>query len=160
VSEEKTYTEAEAHRFFAIDFNGKTWGLLEKADRTKEDNELMVYTAYASLRHWLEAGTGVNHQRGEWMIARVYTVLGVAEAAVYHANRCLELTEQHADEMEDFDCAYAYEAVARANAIAGNRDEALKYIEKAVKAGKAIADEQSKEIFDGDFKGGDWAGLK
>jgi hypothetical protein len=120
----------------------------------------MVSSAYASLRHWLEAGTGVHQQRGEWMIARVYSVLGVADRALYHANCCLELTEQHAGEMEDFDRAFACEAVARANAIAGKRDEALKYIELAKKAGEAIADEQSKDIFYGDFNGGDWAGLR
>lgn len=160
MSEEKTYTEAEAHRFFAIQFNGKTWDLLEKAERSKEDDDLMVLSAYASLRHWLEAGTGVHHQRGEWLIARVYSVLGVSEGALYHANRCLELTEQHKDLVEDFDWAFAYEGVARANAVAGNRDEALAYIKKAEKAGETIADEQSKEIFAADFDGGDWAGLK
>jgi hypothetical protein len=160
MSEEKVYTEAEAHRHFAIRFNGMTWDLLDRADRTKEEDERMLYSAFASCRHWLEAGTGVHHQRGEWMIARVYSVLGLGEAAVRHANRCLELTEEHAGEMEDFDKAFAYEAVARANAIAGNRGEALKYIELAEKAGEAIADEQDKEIFLGDFNGGDWAGLR
>jgi tetratricopeptide (TPR) repeat protein len=160
MTEEKTYTEAEAHRHFAIQFNGKTWDLLDKAERTKEEDELMVYSAQASCRHWLEAGTGANHQRGEWMIARVYSVLGLGETALRHANRCLELTEQHSDLVEDFDRAYAYEAIARAHAIAGNRDEALEYIKLAETAGQAIADEQSKEIFAGDFDGGDWAGLR
>jgi hypothetical protein len=160
MSEERAYTEAEAHRHFAIQFNGMTWDLLDKAERTKEEDERMLYSAFASCRHWLEAGTGVHHQRGEWMISRVYSVLGLGEAAVRHADRCLELTEEHADEMEDFDKAFAYEAAARANAVAGNRDEALNYIDLAEKAGEAIADEQSKEIFWGDFNGGHWAGLR
>ncbi len=157
---EEEYTEAEAHRHFAIQFNGMTWDLLDRAKRTAEEDERMLYSAFASCRHWLEAGTGLHHQRGEWMIARVYAVLGLGEAAVRHANRCLELTEEHADEMEDFDRAFAYEAVARANAVAGNLDEALKYIALAEEAGEAIADEQSKEIFLGDFNGGDWKGLR
>jgi hypothetical protein len=160
MSEEKAYTEAEAHRHFAIQFNGATWDLLDKAKRTKEEDERMLYSAFASCRHWLEAGTGVHHQRGEWMIARVYSVLGLGEPAMRHANRCLELTKEYASEMEDFDKAFAYEAVARANAIAGNRDEALRYIELAESAGEAIADEQNKEIFQGDFNGGNWAGLR
>jgi hypothetical protein len=81
MSEETVYTEAEAHRFFAADFNGKTWDLLDKAVRTREEDELMVYSAFASCRHWVEAGTGVHHQRGEWLISRVYAVLGLGEAA-------------------------------------------------------------------------------
>jgi hypothetical protein len=160
MTEEKTFNEAEAHRHFAIKFNGMTWDLLDKAERTREDDERMVLSAFASLRHWMEAGAGVHRQRGEWMIARVYSVLGTTERALYHANRCLELTEQYADEMEDFDRAYAHEAVARANAIAGNRDEARRYIALAQEAGEAIADGQSKEIFAGDLAGGDWAGLR
>jgi hypothetical protein len=160
MSEEKVYTEAEAHRYFAVQFNGMTWDLLDKAGRTKEEDERMLYSAFASCRHWLEAGTGVHHQRGEWMIARVYSVLGLGEAAVRHANRCLELTEEHASEMEDFDKAFAYEAAARANAVAGNQGEALKYIELAERAGEAIADEQDKGIFVSDFNGGNWAGLR
>lgn len=160
MDENKTYTEAEAHRHFAIQFNGMTWDLLDRADRTREEDERMLYSAFASCRHWLEAGTGMHHQRGEWMIARVYSVLGLGEAAVRHANRCLDLTEQHAGEMADFDWAFAYEAVARANAVIGNRDKALEYIALAEKAGQAIADQESKEIFFDDFNGGDWAGLR
>jgi tetratricopeptide (TPR) repeat protein len=160
MSEDKTYTVPEAHRFFGIEFNGQVWGLLGKEGRSKEDAERMIYSAFASARHWLEAGTGVNHQRGEWMISHAYADLGIAEAALRHAQRCLELTEQHAEEMEDFDKAYAYEAVARALAISGDREEALRYIELADKAGQSIADPESKKYFESDFAGGDWAGLK
>jgi hypothetical protein len=160
MSEEKTDTEAEAHRSFAIEFNGQTWSLLDKDGRTKEEDERMVYSAQASCRHWLEAGTGVNHQRSEWMISRVYSVLGLGGAAVRHAERCLELTEEHADLVEDFDQAFAYESAARAHAVAGNRDKALQYIELAQKAGDAIEADENKEVFFGDFEGGGWHGLR
>lgn len=160
MGEETKYSEAEAHRRFAIQYNGDTWELLDKLERTREENELMVYSAHASCRHWLEIGIGLHHQRGEWLIARVYTVLGLEEAALRHATRCLELTEEYADSMEDFDWAFAYECIARANAIAGNRDTALKYIALAEDAGQAIADEESKKIFLDDFGGGDWKDLR
>jgi hypothetical protein len=160
MSEEKRYTEAEAQRYFAIEFNGQTWNLLEKTDRSAEEDALMVHSAHASHRHWVEAGTGVHQQRGEWLIARAYAVLGLGEAALRHANRCLELTKVHSDLMADFDWAFAYEGVARASAIAGQKAKALEYIEMAAEAGQAIADEQNREIFVADFDGGDWAGLR
>ncbi|NIV40287.1 MAG: hypothetical protein GWN58_66060, partial [Anaerolineae bacterium] len=125
MSEEKTYTESEAHRHFAAKLNGEVWGLLEKSDRSSAEDEMMIHTAHASCCHWLKVGTGVHHQRAEWMIARVYSELGLAEAALRHANRCRELTQEHAGLMEDFDRAYAHEAMARANTVAGNRAEAL-----------------------------------
>jgi hypothetical protein len=61
--------------------------------------------------------------------------------------------------MEDFDRAYALEALARANAVAGNRDEALVYRQQAHEAGDDIADEESKKYFDGDLAGGNWGAL-
>jgi phosphoribosylformimino-5-aminoimidazole carboxamide ribonucleotide (ProFAR) isomerase len=158
--EETWYTEAEATKFFAIQFNSQTWDLLDKADRTKEEDELMILSAHASCRHWLEVGTGLHHQRAEWMISRVYSVLGLGETAVRHADRCLELTEEYADLMEDFGRAFAYECVARASAIAGDRNRARKYIELAKEAGEAIADQDSEDIFFADFNGGTWNDLR
>jgi len=86
------------------------WDLLEKPERTPREDEIMLLTAYASCYHWLQVGTAVNQQRGEWLIARVYTVLGRKEMALERARRCFELTEQFDKEMEDFDRAYATRA--------------------------------------------------
>jgi hypothetical protein len=160
VSEEKTYTEQEAHRHFAARLNGEVWTLLGKPDRSQAEDELMIHTAHASCCHWLKVGTGVHHQRAEWMIARVYSELELGEAALRHAHRCQELTQEHADLMEDFDRAYAQEALARAHAVAGNRAEALEHLQLAEEAGQAIADEESQKLFVGDLDGGDWHGLR
>jgi hypothetical protein len=160
MNDDKKYSEQQAHRFFAASFHGKTWDLLEKADRSKEDEELMIYTAHASCRHWLEVGTGLNHQRGEWLIARVYSVLGLADAALRHAYRCLELTRAYADLMKDFDRAFAYEALARANAVAGNDSEANKYVQLAEEAGQTIKDKKDKDIFFSEFNSGNWNKVK
>ena len=160
MDEDKSYTEAEAHRHFAAKLNGEVWGLLEKADRSRAEDELMIHSAHASCRHWLEVGTGLHHQRAEWLIARVYSELGLTDAALRHARRCQALTQEHADLMEDFDQAYAHEAVARASALAGHEAEARKYLQLAEEAGQAIEDEQSKQFFLGDLTGGDWHGLR
>jgi hypothetical protein len=72
MSDENTYAENEAHRHFAAKLNGEVWGLLEKVDRSSAEDEMMIHAAHASCCHWLKVGTGVHHQRAEWMIARVY----------------------------------------------------------------------------------------
>ena len=160
MSEEEKYTQEEAHKMFARTFFGKTWELLEKADRSELEDELMVHAAHASNYHWLQVGTGLNHQRGEWLIARAYSVLGLGGAALKHTKRCLALTEKYADLMEDFDLAFAYEGAARANAIASNQEEAQKYIQLAQDAGEKIGDKKDREYFFKDFEAGDWKGLK
>jgi len=80
--------------------------------------------------------------------------------SLLQAARCLALTDQLADLMQDFDRAYAYEAVARANVLAGNREQALAYLQRAREHGEAIGDGQSKAIFLGDLEGGNWHGLR
>ena len=160
MSEEKSFTEAEAQLHFAKGFNGKTWKLLDKRERTQEDNELLVDYAHASLAHWRTAGTGVHLQRGVWMLARVYTVIGNSQMATQYATRCLVLTEQHKDLLSDFDFAFAYECMARTQASAGEQAEAQKYIAMADEAGKAIQDEEDRQIFFDDFDGGEWYGVR
>lgn len=160
MTDEKTYTEEEAHRFFGGQLNGAVWQLLEKADRSEAEDEIMVHAAHGSLYHWLQVGTAVHQQRGEWMLSHVYAELGRAETAMRYAKRCQQLTEAHAELMEDFDLAYAHEALARANAAAGNRAQAEEYLALAQAAGQKIADEESKKYFFGDFDGGNWYGLR
>jgi hypothetical protein len=157
---EQTYTIAQAHEHFAKKLHGQVWHLLDKTDRTKEDDERMVYAAHASCCHWLEAGSGVHHQRGEWLIARVYAVLNQPTNALHHAARCMELTDQHADEMKDFDRAFACEALARTHAIAGDKAEAARYVQRAEDAGKAITDPEDSKVFLDEFNAQPWNGLR
>jgi len=158
--EKETYTEQEAHRHFAVQLNGEVWGLLERADRSEAEEGRMVHAAHASCYHWLQVGTPLHHQRGVWLIARVYAVLGRGEAAVRYAEQCQALTEAHADLMKDFDRAFALEGLARAYAVAGKKKEALEYLKLAQEAGEAIADEEDRGIFQADLDGGDWHGVK
>ncbi len=153
-------TMEEAHKAFAAGYNGKVWELLEKSQRSEEDNIRMLHFAHASCAHWLEAGTGVHHQRGEWMISRVNSELGFHEAALRHAEICQRLTEDYADEMADFDLAYAYEAMARAYAAGNDRKKALQFIKKAETAGGRIANSQDRKIFQGDLNSGNWNGIR
>ena len=133
---EKTFSEAEAHLHFAKQFNGKIWELLEKPERTPEDDELLVDYTHASLAHWRVAGTEVHLQRGAWMLAHVYTILGNTALALQHAKRCLELTEKYKEHLSDFD--FAFECMARAQALTSNQSEAQKYLALADEAGTAI----------------------
>ena len=89
-----------------------------------------------------------NLARGEWQISRVYSVLGRAEPAIWHAQRCLEHCEQAG--IGDWDLAYAYEALARATALAGDA-RAADWKAKARAAGDEIADAEDREHFDEDF---------
>lgn len=133
----------EQHRRLAIDLFNFVWTLLEKSERTTAEDDTMLHAAHASRFHWGEIGQPVNAARGEWQVSRVYAVLGRAEPALHHARRCLEICE--ASEVEEWDIPYAYEALARAHAVAGDRDEARRLKQKARQAGERIEDVDDRE---------------
>ncbi|MES0881945.1 hypothetical protein [Roseibium sp. SCP14] len=140
------------HKALAISLNQRIWFLLEKKDRTAEECEEMVHVAHASLWHWLQVGGPVQQQRGEWLIGRVYVVLGIAEAALRHAERTFDLTERHSAELQDFDHAYAYELMARALLLSGDHGKALDMWERAGNLGAEIQGVEDREIFQGDLR--------
>jgi hypothetical protein len=159
MSEDTKHTVDEAHMMFAKETFGKTWEFMEKSERTQGEDSEMLHTAHTSLYHWLHAGTGLHHQRGEWLISRVHSVLGNPSECLRHAERCNELTQEHADLMQDFDIAFAHESMARAHALIGNKDDAEKYMSLAEEAGNSIADKEDREYFFKDFRSGEWKGL-
>ncbi len=135
----------KTHREFAVDcFNG-AWDLIEKSDRTPEDDARMVHMAHASRFHWGEIGTPLNFARGDWQISRVYAILGQGENALNSAKSCLHLCiDNH---FGDFDLAFAYEAAARAFAILGDVEMKEKHLTLAKNAGENIKKEDDKKYF-------------
>lgn len=150
MTEEKKYSEKEAHKKFAVECFNLTWNLLGKKDRTVEEVDKMIHTAHASCYHWDEIGTPLEFERGEWQISRVYSVLGRGEPALYHAKRCLEICRKN--NIGDFDIAFSYEAMARAYSIAGNKTECEKHIQLAKEAGETIKKKEDKDYFLGELK--------
>lgn len=147
---QETLTEKQFHKKMAADLFNHTWDLIEKPDRTPEDDVEMVHSAHASRWHWGKVGTALNFQRGEWQISRVYAILKRAEPALYHAQRCLALTG--ANDISGFDLGFAHEAMARAHAIAGNATEAAKYMKLAQDAAGQIEKQEDREYFEGELK--------
>jgi hypothetical protein len=135
----------ESHRKFAIDLFNLTWNLLDKKDRTPEEDDKMIHAAHASRFHWGEIGTPLEFERGEWQISRVYSVLKRSEPALYHAKRCLEICKKN--NIGDFDIAFAYEASARAYATAGLKAQCNENMKLARKAGQQIKKEDDRKYF-------------
>ncbi len=151
----KKMTDLEWHRKMAALLFNHTWDLIDKGEkRTEEENDEMINSAHASRYHWgvvVASGkypeTGqINLERGDWQISRIYALLNRSEAAKYHANRCLEICKNN--NIGDLDLAFAYEAMARAYAMAGDEASKVKeYLALGKKAGNAIKKEDDKKYF-------------
>ena len=136
--------EPDERRRLAVELFNHVWTLLEKQERTEREDELMVHAAHASRFLWEDVGEPVNHARGEWQISRAYATLGRPEPAIHHARTSLELCEEHG--IADFDLAYAFEALARAHALAGDVAIAADFERRARAAAAAVADDDDREL--------------
>jgi DNA-binding transcriptional MerR regulator len=133
-------------KLLAAQLFNKTWQLLEQEGRTGDGDAQMIHTAHASRYHWgqVPTATPVHLARGEWLISRVYAVLGRAEPALYHARRVLDLCQGNG--VGDFDLAFAYEALARASAVAGDSGRAREHTDQALAAAEDIADDEDRDL--------------
>ncbi len=134
------------HRLLAAQLFNQTWRLMEQEDRTARDDDTMIHMAHASRYHWGQVPTAspAHLARGEWQISRVYTVLGRAEPALWHARRVLDICQQHG--IGDWDLAFAYEALARAHAVAGDTELAREYTDQALAAADDIGEDEERGI--------------
>jgi hypothetical protein len=139
------------HRQLGVDLYNYTWTLLEQEDRTRDDDDAMLNATHASAYHWSHAaGAGPqNAARSQWQISRVNAVLGRGEAALYHAERCLEHCTEN--EVGDWDLAAAYEAVARAQKLLGNDAEFRRNLELGRDALAQIAEAEDREHIEEDL---------
>jgi hypothetical protein len=141
---ESVVMDPEVQRTLAADLFNYCWTLLEKPDRTERETDRMIDAAHASRFFWEQIGEAAHHARGEWQISRAYAVAGRAEQSLHHAKQSLAICE--ANGIGDFDLAYAYEAMARALAVAGDRAACADWAAKARSAADRIADPDDREL--------------
>jgi len=146
------FDAARAHAFFAADCFNNTWGLIDKPDRTPEEDERMLELAMASVWHWTkrEDVTPNNMAVGYWQVSRVHALLGRANEATRYGQLSLAKAEEGGD--DPFTIGYAYEALARAASIAGRGEQRDEYLAQAHKAAEGVEDAESKQWLFDDLK--------
>jgi len=131
------------HRKLAVELFNYVWTLLEKPNRTADEDDQMIHAAHASRYHWQIVGGPKQCSISEWQISRVYAVLKRGEPAVYHAARALRWAEDR--DVGPFYVAYGYEAMARACAVSGDLAGAQRNLGAAREIAALIADEKPRQ---------------
>jgi hypothetical protein len=114
------------HRRLGAELNNRVWDVLETGvvgpDSPADEREDLLYAAYASAHHWRQVGTPANRARAsiscpepppKWASSRWRCVTPTAASSWWRRTR---------DAMEDWDLAFALEALARAQAGSGSTD--------------------------------------
>ena len=138
-----------AHRHFAARCFNAAWDLIDKTDRTPDEDDRMIHVAHASVWHWMqrEDCTPVKLSIGYWQLSRVYALARRPQEARHYAERCLAVSP--AD--QPFYVGYAYEALARAERLAGNAEAAARHLAAASTQASAVQDEAEKQALAADL---------
>ncbi len=150
MSAAQTKPDAALHFRLAAQLFNDVWVLIEKPDRSPDDDGRMIHAAHASRFHWEQAGgTPLNLLIGEWQCSRVYATLRRGEPAIFHARRCLGLAQRN--NVTGFYLASAHEAMARALALL-RESSAAEHLQIARDILKTLNDAEEKRLLETDLK--------
>ena len=139
-----TFDVTAAHKFFAADCYNQAWSYIDKATRTPADDASMLQTAMASLWHWSqrEDATPTNFSIGYWQVSRVFALLGQADNARRYGEMSLQSAQ---DGAEIVFVGFGYEALARAEMVAGNTEKMKEYLAQAWSCAEKVGDKDDKD---------------
>jgi len=146
----------EQHRRFSVECFNACWAVLDKSEKSPEDLENMVLLAGASLWHWKQRDDcqASNLSIGYWQVSRAHAVAGHYEMALYFGERCLEVGEIEA--LSPFLVGYAYEALARAEALRGDLAAARRYVDNGQAQLDLVEDAEERRMLEGDLAEVEW----
>ena len=136
--------DSSTHRSLAVDLFNQTWDLIDRTDRTPDDDLEMIHRAHASRWHWGKVGAAEQFSIGEWQVSRVYAILGHGAASLYHGQECLRYAEE--PEQDLWLAGYTHEAIARAYAVLGDNSQAVEHVSKARAIAESLADQETAKM--------------
>ncbi|MDZ4405188.1 protein kinase [Prosthecobacter sp.] len=142
-------TDGQDDKKLSADCFNRAWELLEKKNRSTEDDERMISLAHASLAHWRmrEDCTDRNLSIGYWQISRVYAVLGQGNNAERYGGLCLRVSGKE----PPFYLGYAHEALARAALLNERRELFDKHLTEAKALAAKVTDADEKKMLEDDL---------
>jgi len=135
----------KAHRFFAAECFNRAWDLIDKTDRTPDEDEQMIQLSLASAWHWTQRDdcTATNLSVAYWQVSRIHAILGQADNARRYGQLCLAVSQ--AEDVLPFYLGYAYEALARAESVAGNGQQRDAYLAAAREVAGRMPDPDARK---------------
>lgn len=141
---------AAAHRYFAPYCFNACWDLIEKTDRTADDDRMMVALSQASFFHWRNRPdvTDRNLAVGYWQLSRVYALTGAHAEAKRYAELCFSLSGGSGP----FGLGYAHEALARAAQGLGDGAAAATHLREAWALAAGVTDARDRKLLENDLE--------
>ncbi|HKN07324.1 MAG TPA: hypothetical protein VJ021_06990 [Thermoplasmata archaeon] len=137
--------QREFHRKTGARCFNEAWEYLEKKRRSNDDDRRMLTLVHASRFHWGLVGQARERAVADWQVSRAYAAVHQPQLSLLFARSSLELCETN--HLSEFLCT-AYEAMARAFAVAHDPRSARKYLRKArAQLDASSVDDEGRKIF-------------
>lgn len=142
---------AAAHKYFSADCFNRAWDLIDNPVHSTEEERMMVLLNQASLYHWSQRpdNNAKSQSIGYWQASRIQALLKNPVEARRHADISLEFSRA----LEPFYLGYAYEALARAASLAGNRAEFEKFLSEARNLAQTVTSQEDRDALLKDLAG-------
>ena len=108
------------HQRFGVTLFNRCWELIDDDARGPDGDAEMLLAAATSRWHWAEVGGPEEIATGDWQVAHVASLLGLADLALLFARRNLAIAT--AEGWDGWRLASAHEGMARACSAAGDGD--------------------------------------
>jgi hypothetical protein len=142
----------KAHRHFSTQCFNRAWDYIDKPTRTPEEDQEMVLLSMASFWHWTQRYdcSPSTLSVGYWQLSRVHALTGQLDLARVYGLRCLE--QARGVGTQEFHLGYAYEALARVEALAGDQEKKNKYLRMAGEVMESMTDEETRQTLAKDLE--------
>ncbi len=140
-----------AHKHFSASCFNAAWDLIDKPERSVEDEERMLQLAVASAWHGSQREDCTDQSRSiaYWQISRIHAICERGAEAVRYGTLCLAVSQ--GKDVAPFALAYAYEALARGESVSGNPLETKAWLAKAHEVVARISDDETQKMLRDDL---------
>lgn len=136
----------QAHRWFAVECNNRTWDLIEKADRTADETDAMLHAAHASCHHWLQIGGPLEHARACTLLATAYHRARLSEWGMHFAQQAIAALDEPGITPTPFDRACAHGAMAANCLLADRSQDAARHASAAGEAAAQCDEPEERDL--------------
>lgn len=149
MSQEPDFDVAAAHKYFAAHCFNRAWDLIEKNNRTPDEDRMMVALNQASLFHWMNRPDCSDRRMsvGYWQASRIQALLGNAGEAQRNGEICFSFSH----ELDPFYLGYAHEALARSASLSGDKARAVDHLARAETQAAQVAEKADRELLVADL---------
>lgn len=135
-----------SERTVAVSMNNIASELVERSPRTSDEDALMLETALVAQRAWQAAGSWVNWERADYLLAFVHNATGSHDKALLVADHGLDLIRANNGE-EKVDEAFLRLQKAAALKHSGRQQESSDELERAVSLVREVGEDWLDDWF-------------